>query len=106
MIYGQFCPILRGAFWISGTSFIIRCLNEKGISVHPDCITDCQGDCARVFGYVQHMEGPNIAKSKQLGYDLVKRAIYYTSILISSQKSEFFIKSDYDEIRKFTAFGS
>ena len=25
---------------------------KKGDGMYSDCITDCQGDCARVFGYV------------------------------------------------------
>lgn len=47
-----------------------------------------------------NLEAQNISNAKQLGYDLVKRAVYYASRLISAQKGEFFIKSDYDKICK------
>ncbi len=47
-----------------------------------------------------NLEAQNISNAKRLGYDLVKRAVYYASRLISSQKGELFFKSDYDKIRK------
>lgn len=47
-----------------------------------------------------NLEAQNISNAKQLGYDLVKQAVYYASRLISAQKGEFFIKSDYDKICK------
>lgn len=47
-----------------------------------------------------NLEAQNISNAKRLGYDLVKRAVYYASRLISSQKGELFFKSDYDKICK------
>ena len=37
-----------------------------------------------------NLEAQNISNAKRLGYDLVKRAVYYASRLISSQKGELF----------------
>lgn len=47
-----------------------------------------------------NLEAQNIINAKKLGYDLVKRAVYYASRLISSQKGELFTNSDYNKICK------
>lgn len=47
-----------------------------------------------------NVESQKTQQRKKLGYDLLKRAIYYGSRLISSQKEIEFVGSNYDDIKK------
>lgn len=47
-----------------------------------------------------NLEAQNTEYETTLGYDIIHRAIYYVSRLISSQKDEVFFNTDYDKICK------
>ena len=47
-----------------------------------------------------NVESQKTQQRKKIGYDLLKRAIYYGSRLISSQKEIEFVGSNYDDIKK------
>lgn len=53
-----------------------------------------------------NVEAQKTQRASTLGYDILKRALYYVSRIISSQKEREFEGSDYNSIKKSTAFSS
>ena len=47
-----------------------------------------------------NVEAQKTQDKNRLGYDLLKRAVYYAGRLISSQKETEFLGSDYDQVKK------